>query len=156
MSETPGQGTHGGAGQAPTPEELAQALADRLASVPVRDVMFQTMATFVDLAGIRLGLGPRGEEARDLPQARQAIETLRALLDVADRELGAAQVRPFREPLAQLQIAYARAVEGGEGERGDGEGPSGGGGPRGPAGNPPPRPAGDPASRLWVPPGARR
>lgn len=154
MSDAPGQG----GGRAPTPEELAQALADRLASVPVRDVMFQTMATFVDLAGIRLGFGPRGEEVRDLPQARQAIETLRALLGVAERELGVAHVRPFKEPLAQLQIAYARAVEGGGGERddGEGEGPSGGGGPQPPPGEPPPRPAGDPASRLWVPPGARR
>ena len=69
------------------------------------------MATFTDMAGIRLGLGPAGDQARDLTQARQAIEALRALLEVADRELGPAQARPFREPLAALQMAYARAVE---------------------------------------------
>ena len=76
----------------------------------MRDLLLQTMATFTDMAGIRLGLGPGGDEARDLGQARQAIETLRAL-EVAERELGAAQVRPFREPLAALQMAYARVVE---------------------------------------------
>jgi hypothetical protein len=131
-------------GRTPTPEELSAMLADRLARTPVRDVLLQTMATFVDMAGIRLGLGPAGDEPRDLPQARQAIETLRALLEVADRELGAAQVHPFREPLAALQMAYARLVEeGDEGGPGSGE-------------EPPPRPTPDPASRLWVPPGTPR
>ena len=86
-------------------------MADRLARTPVRDVLLQSMATFIDMAGIRLGMGPAGDEARDLAQARQAIEALRALLGVAERELGAAQVRPFKEPLAVLQMAYARAAE---------------------------------------------
>jgi Domain of unknown function (DUF1844) len=137
---------------------MAAMLAERLARTPVRDVLLQSMATFIDMAGIRLGMGPTGDEARDLTQARQAIETLRALVGVAEQELGAAQVRPFREPLAVLQMAYAQAVErpdGGEaGEAGEAgpEGPPGGPGP-----DPPPAPAGDdPASRLWVPPGARR
>lgn len=142
-------------GAAPTPEELAAVLADRLARTPVRDLLLQSMATFIDMAGIRLGMGPAGDEARDLTQARQAIETLRALLGVAERELGPAQVRPFKDPLALLQMAYARAVEapGGEGEAEAGpEGP-----PGGPPPGPPPPPAGDdPASRLWVPPGTRR
>jgi hypothetical protein len=140
---------------APTPEELAVMLAERLARTPVRDVLLQSMATFIDMAGIRLGMGPTGDDARDLTQARQAIETLRALLGVAEQELGAAQVRPFREPLAVLQMAYAQAVEGSGGE---GPGPAGPEGPPGgPPPDPPPPPAGDdPASRLWVPPGARR
>jgi Domain of unknown function (DUF1844) len=133
-----------GAGAELTPEELAAVLAEQLARTPVRDLLLQTMATFTDMAGIRLGLGPGGDEARDLTQARQAIETLRALIEVAERELGAAQVRPFREPLAALQMAYARAVEQPSEE--------GGASPPGPE-DPPPD---DPASRLWVPPGTRR
>jgi Domain of unknown function (DUF1844) len=137
----------------PTPEELAAAFAEQLARTPVRDLLLQTMATFTDMAGVRLGLGPGGEEARDLTQARQAIETLRALLEVAERELGAAQARPFREPLAGLQMAYARVVEGTA--RGGGAAPA-----DAPADEPSPapgsRPADDPASRLWVPPGTRR
>ena len=148
--------TAGGEGQAPpTPEELAAALAERLARIPVRDVLLQSMATFIDMAGIRLGLGPAGEEARDLVQARQAIEALRALLGVAERELGAAQVRPFKEPLAVLQMAYARAAEAPGGEAPAAEGEAGTAGQDPPSASPPP--AGpDPASRLWVPPGTRR
>jgi len=94
-----------------TPEELVREMARRLARTPVRDLLLQTMATFADLAGVRLGYGPEGAEHRDLPQARLAIETLRALIGVADAEMGAAQARPFREPLAQLQMLYAREVE---------------------------------------------
>lgn len=134
----------------PTQEEISAALAARLARTPVRDVLLQCMATFIDMAGIRLGMGPTGDEARDLPQARQAIESLRALLGVAERELGAAQVNPFKEPLAVLQMAYARAIEEPAGESPDGEGPEGPGEP------PPSRPPDDPAGRLWVPPGSRR
>jgi hypothetical protein len=147
--------TAGGEGQGqapPTPEEMAAALADRLARTPVRDVLLQSMATFIDMAGIRLGLGPSGDDARDLVQARQAIEALRALLGVAERELGAAQVHPFKEPLAVLQMAYARAAEAPEqDEPGEGGAPPAGGGPAG--GGPP---GADPASRLWVPPGTPR
>ena len=130
----------------PTQEEMAAILADRLARTPVRDVLLQCMATFIDMAGVRLGMGPTGDDARDLQQARQAIEALRALLGVAERELGAAQVRPFKEPLAVLQMAFSRASE--ERPAGSADAP--------PAAAPPPPPAPDPASRLWVPPGTPR
>ena len=46
----------------PTPEEFAAALVLRLGRIPVRDVVFQTMATLADMAGIRLGLGPEEQE----------------------------------------------------------------------------------------------
>lgn len=143
-----------GAPREPTGADLAAALAERLAHTPVRDVLLQAMATFIDMAGIRLGMGPAGDAPRDLTQARQSIEALRALLGVAERELGAAQVRPFKEPLAVLQMAYARAVEQGP----PGEAPADGdGGPTaGPPPPPPPPPAPDPAQRLWVPPGTPR
>ena len=86
-------------------------MARRLAAAPVRDILLQTMGTFTDLAGVRLGYGPEREAHRDLAQARLAIEVLRALIVVADVELGAAQARPFREPLAQLQLLYAHEAE---------------------------------------------
>jgi hypothetical protein len=139
-----------------SPEELAAALADQLARTPVRDLLLQTMATFTDMAGVRLGLGPGGDEARDLAQARGAIEVLRALIEVAEREIGADGARPFREPLAVLQMAYARAVDAdaGEGDAPPAPGPAEPPPPGPPP--PPPPPADDPASRLWVPPGTRR
>lgn len=142
MSE-PQQPQEPGGERPPTQEEMEAMLADRLARTPVRDVLLQCMATFVDMAGVRLGMGPAGNEARDLPQARQAIEALRALLGVAEQELGAAQVRPFKEPLAVLQMAFSRASE----ERVD---------PAPPDAPPAPPPAPDAASRLWVPPGTPR
>jgi len=95
----------------PTDDELVQEMARRLAAAPVRDILLQTMGTFTDLAGVRLGYGPEREAHRDLGQARLAIEVLRALIAVADEELGAAQARPFREPLAQLQLLYAHETE---------------------------------------------
>jgi hypothetical protein len=102
--------TPGGGGQEP-PEELIREMARRLAETPVRDMLIQTMATFADLAGVRLGYGPDGPTHRDLPQARLAIESFRALIAVAEAELGPALAKPFREPLAQLQMLYAREVE---------------------------------------------
>ncbi|MDX6555884.1 MAG: hypothetical protein QOD86_2079 [Miltoncostaeaceae bacterium] len=148
MSTEAGPGPGGPEQEGPTPEQLMAAFAERLARTPVRDVLLQTMATFSDMAGIRLGLGPFGDGPRDLAQARQAIEALRALLGVAERELGPAQVRPFKEPLAALQMAYARAVEGPP------DAPEAGDGPPPPPEGPPP--GEDPAERLWTPPGSRR
>ncbi|MEQ9336022.1 MAG: hypothetical protein RJQ03_02405, partial [Miltoncostaeaceae bacterium] len=107
----------------------------------------------LDMAAIGMGLGPTGADAADLALARQAIESGRALMGVAERELGAAAVRPFKEPLAQLQMAYARVVEAvGQAEEEAGSGEEG----ERPQPTPPPA-AGqpDPASRLWVPPGSR-
>jgi hypothetical protein len=119
-------------------EEFAAAFVHHLGRTPVRDLAIQAMATLADAAGIRMGLGPEGQEVADLPQARTAIEILRALVAVAEQELGQAAVRPFREPLAQLQLAYAKIAEA-----------SAAGRPEAPQAPP------DPASRLWVPPGGR-
>jgi hypothetical protein len=139
-----------------TPEQLAMAFAHRIGQTPVRDILLQTLASFVDVAGIRLGLGPEGEGPRDLPQARQAIEALRALVEVAERELGAAQVRPFREPLAALQMAYAQAAEAPGGSEADADPEAAAPASGRPAEEPPAGSADDPASRLWTPPGTRR
>lgn len=96
----------------PTQEEMVAAeMLRRLIVTPVRDVVMQTMATFTDMAAIRLGLGPRGDTDLNLEQAGLAIEALRALVGVADTAIGAAAARPFKEPLAQLQMAYTDAVE---------------------------------------------
>jgi hypothetical protein len=96
----------------PTQEEIAAAFVQRLGRVPVRDIIMQTMATLSDVAGIRLGLGPEGDDVKDIAQAKLAIEGFRALLVVADQEIGTAVTRPFREPMAQLQMAYAQIAEG--------------------------------------------
>jgi hypothetical protein len=121
-------------------EEFAAAFVHHLGRTPVRDLVIQAMATLADAAGIRMGLGPEGAEVADLAQARTAVEILRVLIAVTDQELGQAVARPFREPLAQLQLAYAKIAEANTG-------------PAAAAETPPTQP--DPASRLWVPPGGR-
>ncbi len=95
-----------------TREEMAAAeMLRRLMTTPVQDVVFQTMATFTDMAAIRMGLGPRGDEDIDLPQAGLAIESVRALMAVSNAIMGEEAAEPFAEPLSQLQLAFAEMVE---------------------------------------------
>jgi hypothetical protein len=54
------------------------------------------------------GTGATGE--RDLEQVRDAIDAVRALLEILERRVPEG-LRPLRDALAQLQIAYAREVE---------------------------------------------
>jgi hypothetical protein len=155
-----GEGGPGGVPpREPSPEELemAAAFVHQLGRAPVRDILFQTLAQFHDVAAIRLGRGPEGEAVRDLEQARLAIEAMRALLGVVDEHLGAALARPFKEPLARLQMTYASEAEGTppRSRPPDEEGDEGGAPGAGPGPEPPP-PGSDPAGRLWTPPGTRR
>ena len=89
-------------GELPTEEELREAL-DR---VGVADVLLQALT-----ATASLGFRRVSPEARDLPQARLAIEALRALEPVL-REGGVdeAVVRDLEQARANLQLAYAKAV----------------------------------------------
>jgi len=86
----------------PTDEELREAL-DR---VGVADVLLQALT-----ATASLGFRRVSPEARDLGQARLAIEALRALEPVL-REGGVdeAVVRDLEQARANLQLAYANAV----------------------------------------------
>jgi hypothetical protein len=92
----------GRSGKGPTEEELLAAL-DQLG---VQDVLVQALATSVSIGYRRVSV-----EARDLPQARLAIEALRALGPVL-RESGVdeALVRDLEQARANLQLAYVAAV----------------------------------------------
>lgn len=140
-------------------EELRAHLEEELRRITVRDVLLQTVVSLVNLGGQRLGLAPGTEDVRDLDQARLAIEGVRALLPLVE-EQDAEQVRPIRDALSQLQLAYAQLA--GAGPEGGGPAGPGGGepGPGGPGGaQPQPGPAGGQkrgggAGGLWVPPGS--
>jgi len=132
----------------PTDEELREALDEQMRRISVDDVLVQTAVTLINLGGRRLGLpGPEGppKEGRDLGQAKQAIDAVRALLPLLPDETQS----PIRDALSQLQIAFAREAQGAP------EPPSGAG--------PPPTPSeGKPAedaerakarSKIWTPPG---
>jgi hypothetical protein len=132
-------------------EELRARLEDELKKITVRNILVQTVVTLVNLGGQRLGASEATRDVRDLGQTRVAIEAVRSLLPLLEGdEDEAEQMRPVRDALAQLQIAYAREVgtdaaqqkeprEGGEGDAGTEQ-------PR----EKPVKPSG----RLWVPPGS--
>ena len=98
----------------PTEEELRKALEQ----VGVADMLLGTLTTIVSLGFHRVSA-----ESRDLPQAKLAIEALRALEPVL-REGGVddAVVRDLEQARTNLQLAYAKAV--GD-ERAAGEEPAG-------------------------------
>ena len=87
----------------PSEKELAEALS----RVRVVDVLANALT-----AAVSLGFHRLSADARDLPQARLAIEALRAL-DSVLREGGAdeALLRDLEQARANLQLAYAKAVE---------------------------------------------
>jgi hypothetical protein len=86
----------------PSEEELREALD----KVGVADVLLQAVSATASLGFRRIS-----PEARDLPQARLAIESIRALEPVL-REGGVdeAVVRDLEQARANLQLAYAKAL----------------------------------------------
>ncbi len=172
----PGPG-FGGPGE-PSEEELRAAYEAELSRLNTTDVMAQTVVSLLNLGARRLG-PPGGEQSgapdaahpeRDLEQARDAIDAVRALLEILERRLPR-ELAPLRDALSRLQMAYAREVGAGEpagpagapagaagasggGEGGPGQAPSEatGGGPAPAPGEQSkgPGPA-ESSGRLWVP-----
>ena len=83
-----------------------QELLDALRQLRVSDLLVQTLSTVSSLAYHRLA-----EEHRDLEQARLAIEAVRALVPVLSGSIPPELQRDFEQVLANLQLAYASAVE---------------------------------------------
>jgi hypothetical protein len=86
--------------------EFAARLEEELKRVKISDVLVQTLYTLSSLGYHKLGT-----EHRDLPQARLAIDSLRALLPVLKGEAPAEVVRDFEQVVANMQLAYASAVK---------------------------------------------
>ena len=59
----------------------------------------------------RLGLTEESREERDLAQSALAIETMTALVPVVEDFLPDELVDGFEEQIANLQLAYAKAVK---------------------------------------------
>ena len=87
-----------------TEDELREALK----KLRVEDVLLQTAATLIDLAARRMGLTHEEDVPKELDQAKLAIDAIRALQPLMSEEQQAA----IREPLSQLQMAYAREAKG--------------------------------------------
>jgi hypothetical protein len=126
-------------GRQPTEEELRAALEEEMRRVTVDDVLLQSAVSLVNLGGRKAGLAPGTEGERDLVQVQAAIDGVSALLPVLEAR-GREEVKPIRDALSQLQMAYTRLAAG------SGESPK-------PDDRAKPEDSGPPKSsgRLWVP-----
>ncbi len=91
-------------------EQVAREVADELRRLKIEDVLVSTLVSVSALGYRRLGLTPDTREDRDLDQARLAIESIRALASVLENVVPAELVRDFNQSVANLQLAYAKAV----------------------------------------------
>lgn len=97
-------------------EQLARELAEELAKLKVEDVLVNALIQVSSIGYRRLGLTEDTKEDRDLDQSRIAIETIRALVPVLEGFLPRELVAGFNEQIANLQLAYAKAVKEAGGE----------------------------------------
>jgi len=86
---------------------MRAALEEQMRQIRVEDVILQTIATLINLAGRRLGLAGDPEE-KDFAQAKLAIDGARALAPMCPPE----QDAPVKEALSQLQMAYVQETQG--------------------------------------------
>jgi hypothetical protein len=147
----------------PSEAELRAAYEAELARITSTDLMLQAAVSLLNVGSYRLMPPPAsGEEqsppggGRDLEQARDAIDGVRALVEILERRVPS-ELRPLRDALSQLQMAYAREVQASGGATGGGEQPAGGAGPGGgqqPAGDASGEPSGgDPGAPGGPAPG---
>jgi hypothetical protein len=105
MSDTSGQG------RAVSDEERARAVLEQLKSVHAFDLAYEMMVGLVSFGYQKMGLTDETRPVRDLSDARVSIELLRALLEVVEREEGGERTSGIRDTLAQMQLAFAHAVQ---------------------------------------------
>jgi len=92
-------------------EKRAQALLEQLKSVHAVDVGRDMVIAAVNFSYPKLGLSDETREVRDLGDVRLSIELIRAILEVLDREHRGAATSDLHDTLAQMQLAYAHAVQ---------------------------------------------
>jgi len=159
----------------PSEEELRAAYEAELSRISATDMIAQTAVSLLNIGAHRLapageGGHPEGHApsggARDLEQARDAIDAVKALLEILARRIPR-ELAPLRDALSRLQMAYAHEARaaGVSGEPAPAGGaapaqtpPQPGGNRPAPAGGEPakdePQPGPGPAEssgRLWVP-----
>ena len=86
-------------------QQLIEELQAELAKLKVGDLLLQTLYSVSSLGYHRLS-----GDARDLEQAKLAIESLRALTPVLAGSVPDEIVHDFEQATANLQLAYAKAV----------------------------------------------
>ena len=127
----------------PTEAELRAALEEQLRHITAFDVVAQTAISLINLAGRRLGLSEDTKDERDLPQVRDAVDAVRALLPILERDTDGPSLAPLRDALSSIQMEYAKLVEaGGSADAKPTAAPDDGSEAPGPARR---------SGRLWVP-----
>jgi len=99
----------------PSEEDLRAAYEAELSRITSADMILQSAVSLLNLGGRRLGLTPGSEGERDLAQVRDAVDGVRALLGILERNAPVQELRPLRDALSQLQMAYAREAQAGGG-----------------------------------------
>lgn len=94
----------------PSPDEVLEAIRQ----MKVSDLLLSTAATLA-----QLGFAKLEESARDLEEARLAIEGMKALLAALEGAVPPEVHRDFSQVVANLQVAYAEAAASGSGEQQD-------------------------------------
>jgi hypothetical protein len=109
-------------GDAPlSDEERARLALEQLKQVHTADLATEMMVSLVSFAYQKLGLTEHTAPVRNLGDAHLAIELLRALLAVVEREDAVPAVGDLRATLAQLQLGFAQAVQSSSGPAPAGE-----------------------------------
>jgi hypothetical protein len=91
-------------------EQVARELAEELRKLKVEDVLVSVLVQISSIGYRRLGLTEETKDDRDLPQARLAIDTMKALTPVLAQVVPGELVRDFESSVANLQLAYAKAA----------------------------------------------
>jgi hypothetical protein len=105
-------------------EERTRQILEQLKSVHAFDLAYETMVGLVNFGSQKMGLLDETREVRDLADARLSIELIRAILEVVEREQGPDRTRGLHDALAQMQLAYAHAVQLDSAEREAARGPA--------------------------------
>ena len=92
-------------------EERAKALLEQLRGVHAVDIGRDMVIAAVNFSYPKLGLSDETRGVRDLNDVRVSIELIRAILEVLDREHGGERTSDLHDTLAQMQLAYAHAVQ---------------------------------------------
>jgi hypothetical protein len=83
----------------PTPEQLAE----QIRQLRIQDILLSTVTTLGQLAYVKV-------EAKELDQAKLAIDAIAALLPTLEGTLDPSAKRDFNQLLANVRLAFANAV----------------------------------------------
>jgi len=109
------EGDPGTPGAEPSEEQLRAAYEEELSRISATDMIAQVTVSLLNVGAYRLapaqvGADAPGQSGRDLEQARDAIDAVRALLEIVERRIPASEVRPLRDALSRLQMTYAQEM----------------------------------------------